>query len=220
MKNLGLIISQTKRSLSYLKILRKINIKLDVIIVYGNKIESLKKYNSFKSKIYYFKGKKISKLISNKILNLTTKNFIVSLYPGEIIKDKNLLKKKSLFHVHSGKLPEYKGSTIIYYSILNKKKIYCSVIKLSKNLDQGKVFFHKSFKAPANLNESSYNSFDNKIRSHTLKSFISKAPKLIKQKKSKHFENYFVIHPILRKIALDKKFKKKLSKYIKKNYIN
>lgn len=127
MKNLGLIISQTERSLSYLKILRKIDIKLDVIIVYGNKFESLKKFNSFKSKIYYFKGKKISKLISNKILSLATKNFIVSPYPGEIIKDENLLKKKSLFHVHPGKLPEYKGSTIIYYSILNKKKnlLFC-----------------------------------------------------------------------------------------------
>ena len=218
MKNLGLIISQTKRSLYYLKILRKINIKLDVIIVYGNKAESLKKYNYFKSKIYYFKSKKISKLISNKILSLTTKNFIVSPYPGEIIKDGNLLKKKSLFHVHPGKLPEYKGSTIIYYSILNKKKIYCSVIKLSKNLDQGKVFFRKSFIKPASLNESNYNSFDNKIRSLTIKSFISKAPKLIKQNKYKYFENYFIIHPILRKIAFDKKFRKKLSLYIKKNF--
>lgn len=218
MKNLGLIISQTKRSLSYLKILRKIDIKLDVIIVYGNKFESLKKFNSFKSKIYYFKGKKISKLISNKILSLATKNFIVSPYPGEIIKDENLLKKKSLFHVHPGKLPEYKGSTIIYYSILNKKKIYCSVIKLSKNLDQGKVFFRKSFITPASLNESNYNSFDNKIRSLTIKSFISKAPKLIKQNKYKYFENYFIIHPILRKVAFDKKFRKKLSLYIKKNF--
>ncbi len=218
MKNLGLIISQTERSLSYLKILRKIDIKLDVIIVYGNKFESLKKFNSFKSKIYYFKGKKISKLISNKILSLATKNFIVSPYPGEIIKDENLLKKKSLFHVHPGKLPEYKGSTIIYYSILNKKKIYCSVIKLSKNLDQGKVFFRKSFITPASLNESNYNSFDNKIRSLTIKSFISKAPKLIKQNKYKYFENYFIIHPILRKVAFDKKFRKKLSLYIKKNF--
>ncbi len=218
MKNLGLIISQTKRSLSYLKILRKIDIKLDVIIVYGNEAENLKKYNSFKSKIYYFKGKKMSNLISNKILSLATKNFIVSPYPGEIIKDENLLKKKNLFHVHPGKLPEYKGSTIIYYSILNKKKIYCSVIKLSKNLDQGKVFFRKSFITPASLNESNYNSFDNKIRSLTIKSFISKAPKLIKQNKYKYFENYFVIHPILRKISFDKKFKKKLSLYIKKNF--
>ena len=122
MKNLGLIISQTQRSLSYLKMLRKIDIKLDVIIVYGNKVESLKKYDSFKSKVYYFKSKKISKIISNKILNFATKNFIVSTYPGEIIKDENLLKKKNLFHVHPGKLPEYKGSTTIYYSILNKKK--------------------------------------------------------------------------------------------------
>jgi len=218
MKNLGLIISQTKRSLSYLKILKKIDIKIDVIIVYGNKVENLKKYNSFKSKIYYFKGKKISKLISNKILSLTTKNFIVSPYPGEIIRDENLLKKKSLFHVHPGKLPEYKGSTIIYYTILNKKKVYCSVIKLSKNLDQGKVFFRKSFITPASLNESDYNSFDNKIRSLTLKSFISKPPKLIKQNKYKYFENYFTIHPILRKIAFDKKFKKKLFLYIKKNF--
>ena len=218
MKNLGLIISQTQRSLSYLKILRKINIKLDVIIVYGNKVESLKKYNSFKSKVYFFKSKKISNKISNKILNSATKNFIVSTYPGEIIKDENLLKKKSLFHVHPGKLPEYKGSTTIYYSILNKKKIYCTVIKLSKNLDQGKVFFRKSFITPASLNESNYNSFDDKIRSLTLKSFISKAPTLIKQNKYKHFENYFIIHPILRKIAFDKKFKKKLSIYIKKNF--
>ena len=218
MKNFGVIISQTKRSISYVKILRKLNIKLDNIIVYGTKKKNLKQYKFFKTKIYFFKSNKISKKISKKILKLKTKNFIISTYPGEIIKNKNLLKKKNIFHIHPGKIPTYKGSTVIYYSILNKQKIYCTVIKLSEYLDEGKIFFKKSFPIPKNLNESNYDNFDTRIRSATLEKFFSITPKFPKKNKFKLVQNYFVIHPILRKIAVDKLFKKKLSKFLKKNF--
>jgi hypothetical protein len=52
------------------------------------------------------------------------KKIIYSGYPSYVIKNKNLLKQKILIHTHSGKLPEFRGSTTIFYSILLKKKIF------------------------------------------------------------------------------------------------
>ena len=63
--------------------------------------------------------------ISTYLKNSKSKLFLVSLYPGKkgVIKDQSLLKKKFFLHSHSGKLPEYKGSTTIYYSLLKEKNL-------------------------------------------------------------------------------------------------
>ena len=55
-----------------------------------------------------------------------TKNILTSLYPGEIFRNYNLLKK--FFHNHTGILPNYKGSTTIYYSILYEKKFIAQLL--------------------------------------------------------------------------------------------
>ena len=67
-----------------------------------------------------------SKLVVKKIIKSKFNNFIYSGYPGEIVK-KFMLNKKKFIHFHPGKLPEFKGSTTIFYSILLKKKIFVLV---------------------------------------------------------------------------------------------
>ena len=58
---------------------------------------------------------------------------------------------KNFIHCHPGKLPQYKGSTTIYYSILRENKIYCSAIVLNKNIDEGDVLFTEKFPIPNNI---------------------------------------------------------------------
>ena len=101
-----------------------------------NIILKIKKY--FNKNIKIFKSKKLSKKVCNFLLNLKENYIIYSSYPGDIIKNKQLL-KKNLLHSHSGKLPEFKGSTTIYYSILMLNRIFCSTIIMNENIDDGKI---------------------------------------------------------------------------------
>ena len=129
----------------------------------------------FKNKLDFLKIKTKSinsKIAIKKILSIKNKNFIFSGYPGEIVKNEILL-KKNFFHCHPGKLPEFKGSTTIYYTLLLKKDIYCSVIKISSKIDSGEIFYERKFNKPLNKIEIE-KKFDDKIKSITIFEFLKK----------------------------------------------
>lgn len=204
--NFQIIVSNTSRSLSYLKHL-KINELVPKKIIYLDNVSKTNSYRSilFEKKFFFpginikkFKSKEITSSIANYIINQKETYFIYSGYPGVIIKNNKVLRLKKLIHCHPGKLPEYKGSTTIYYSLIKEKKIYCSTIMLSKSLDGGKIFFAKKYPLPKKISEID-GVYDNYIRSmnliYVLKNF--KKIKLTKQAK-KNILPYFVIHPLLR----------------------
>ena len=113
---------------------------------------------------------------------------------------------KNFIHCHPGKLPQYKGSTTIYYSILRENKIYCSAIVLNKNIDEGDVLFTEKFPIPNNIFSIDKN-YDDKVRAITLVNTLKKINKLkLKKQKKNNYSHYFVIHPVLRSIVFKKKF--------------
>ena len=129
----SIIISNTSRSLSYLKGLKKNNLTPNEIfhIDNGSNIKISKQLKKVgltfnKVKMRCFKLPSLKKRVAKNILKSKTKNIIYSGYPGEIIKDQILLKNKNIIHSHPGKLPMFKGSTTIYYSLLESGKIFCS----------------------------------------------------------------------------------------------
>ena len=63
-------------------------------------------------------------MTSKYILRTPTRYYIYSGYPGVIIRDEEILKKKKIVHFHPGKLPDFKGSTTIYYSVLKERKYF------------------------------------------------------------------------------------------------
>ena len=134
-------------------------------------------------------------------LILYIKNLVFSGIPGYIIKDNLFLKKINLIHCHPGKLPKYKGSTTIYYTLLKNKKINCSSIILNNKLDSGKILLVKSFKLPTNI-KTIDKDYDDLIRSKTLISTLKNLKKLKTKKINNKVDNpYFVIHPVLRSIV-------------------
>ena len=139
------------------------------------------------------------------LIQLKTNLFVYSGYPGNIIKNKNLLKKKKLLHSHPGKVPYYKGSTPIYYSLLKSNKIHCSSIILKENLDNGPVLYIKEYPKPKEIRHIN-EKYDNFIRSENLIYVLNNFKKLRekKQKKNKIFP-YYVIHPILRSLVINYK---------------
>jgi methionyl-tRNA formyltransferase len=201
--------------------LNKKKISLTKIILLKDRKEKLlnkqiirlikKNNNNPKIKTFFIKNinnKKVTKFIKKQ----KEKLIIISLYPGSngIVKNKELLKRKKLLHSHPGKLPEYRGSTTIYYSLLKEKKIWCDSFFLNNKIDQGKVIYSKQYPIPKNI-YSIEKKYDSKIRSQNLiESLNVLKKKLIFQKNKKYFKeiisNYYIIHPILRFITF-KKFK-------------
>ena len=208
--NFSIIVSNNERSYEYLKLLiEKNRIPNYVIHLDYN-------YNIFKKKIIkLIKGKKIlykyfktnnidNKKIENFLISLKEKIIIYSGYAGRIIKTKSILKKKIFLHSHSGRLPDFKGSTTIYYSLLKNKKIFCTTFILNHLLDKGKILLIKKYSVLKNKKK--IDSYDNKIRAKNILTTLNNFDKLIKTKKKykDNFSPYYIIHPILRYIALNK----------------
>ena len=130
--------------------------------------------------------------------------FVYSGYSAKIIKNKSILKKKFFLHSHTGKLPKYKGSTTIYYSLIEEKKIYCTTFIMNSQIDKGEILLIKKY--PLLNNYKNIDNYDNKIRAknilYTLNNF-NKLKKNIKKYKD-NYSHYYIIHPILRYIALKK----------------
>ena len=214
-----LIISSTFRSLIYLKYFKKNNLLPKKIIFLKDKKESVinKKILSIflknkKIEPKTFKTKMINSLqVVNYIKKLKEKLFIVSLYAGAIgiIKNKMLLQKKLFLHSHPGKLPYYKGSTTIYYSLIKEKKIFCDTFFLNKKIDDGQIIVSKKYSIPKKIIKID-KEYDAKIRALNLIQAIKLLRdkkikfKKIKKKKNNTSSYYYIIHPVLRFLALNK----------------
>jgi methionyl-tRNA formyltransferase len=202
--NLSLICSVSKRSYEYLKVLLADKINPIMVIIYQknsvNKLLKSKIINLIKKKNLKYLDVSKTPINSDKMFNFlsnyTKKNILVSLYPGEIIKNKRLLEKKNLIHNHTGILPNYKGSTTIYYSILKERKIFCTTFIMNKSIDEGKVLYFSKYNFPNK--KMSIDEYDNKIRAKHFLNFL-KGKKNIKIKLNKGL--YYTIHPILRNLA-------------------
>ena len=200
----GAILSNTTRSLVYLSHLFKSKTIPKFIIIYSKKNINIKIKENIIKLGCNFKIIKSNDINSNNIKNAAMKSeintFIFSGYPGQIIKNKSFLKRFDLLHSHSGLIPRYKGSTTIYYSILNEKKIYCTTFIMNKNIDQGNILLIKKYNLPK---KNMIDSYDNEIRAKNLIMVInSNKKKIVKSKKVINNNSFFYkAHPILRNAA-------------------
>jgi len=79
---------------------------------------------------------------------------------NKIIKTSLLNKFKFSFNLHGGKLPNYRGASVINWQILNGEKfIYLSSLKVTEILDGGDIILEKKIK----INGKSYDELINKI---------------------------------------------------------
>ena len=206
--NFSLIIINNYRSLEYLKafIETKKNLNEIIFLQKGNK-KLKEKINLKLNKIKYKKLIKINKSsfdtkIEKLIIDSKEKKFIVSLPSGYFVRNKYLLSTKKLIHFHPGKLPEYAGATSIFYSLLKENKIFCSAIELNEKVDRGNIILTKEFSIPKNKKHLDL-IYDNKIRKETLKSLLIKSKYNSKKQKSNK-NHYYIAHPIIRKLAINK----------------
>lgn len=201
----GLLLSNTEKSYVYLKYLIANKIYPKKIYIYGNKklkklINLSNKLNSNIIEVDTINDKIFQKYLSEDSLKI----FIYSGYPGEIIKNEKLLKKKIIIHCHPGDLPKFRGSTTVFYSILFKNSVTYTVFRLSKKLDDGHVYYSNKIKLNKNF-LSNLNIKDYKNRIMFISKVISKKLRIKKKKKSKKkYLPYYVAHPIIRSLAFRK----------------
>ena len=133
------------------------------------------------------------------------KIFIYSGLPGVLLKEKLFTTNKKFLHSHGGFLPNFKGSTTNYYSLLEKNTISASSLFLNNKIDSGDVLKRFTTKIEKNKNLID-NIFDPMIRAKVLIDTVKDINKRNKIKFLKinenNSKNYYIIHPILKHIAI------------------
>ncbi|MEO8039877.1 MAG: methionyl-tRNA formyltransferase, partial [Betaproteobacteria bacterium] len=109
-------------------------------------------------------------------------------------------------HAHSGWLPGYRGSTTVYYGMLQEHECAASVLVLARGIDEGPVLARRRYALPpAGLDVDLL--YDPAIRAdlmcHVLAEIRSsgRLPAALATE-DETAETYFVIHPVLKHLAL------------------
>jgi methionyl-tRNA formyltransferase len=146
---------------------------------------------------------------TEKILELPQKTVIYSGPIGVILKDTILGCRKKFIHVHPGRLPRFRGSTTVYYSLIKEGKAGASAFFMDREIDNGPLIMQRDFPAFEKPEAIDY-FYDSYMRSQLLKEVLelyleSGDFATEEQSKSEETESYYVIHPILKSIAIYRK---------------
>jgi methionyl-tRNA formyltransferase len=108
-------------------------------------------------------------------------------------------------HVHPGRLPAYRGSTPMYYELLAEGRLTATALFLDEGIDTGTIVAAQGFAPPADLT-SIDQSFDPWMRAVLMRNVIRAmaAGEAVSGQPQEPGEGrtYFVIHPVLRHVAL------------------
>jgi methionyl-tRNA formyltransferase len=133
------------------------------------------------------------------------KYIIYSGFGGQLLKPRLFETGKKFLHVHAGRLPEYRGSTTIYYSLLMENRCWASAIFLTPEIDGGNVVAASSFPPPPPNVDIDY-IYDPYIRAMVLKKALEEYVKngefVERRQEPEKGNTYYVIHPVLKHIAL------------------
>ena len=228
--DVALIASDTHRTKAYIQMMIKEKLKPSMCLVYSDNkkklIEEAEGYtdsnvtNPFfcvDEPIIYSLNKAGIKycLMENKDINseemaevirpLPQKYLIYSGYGGYILKPHLFEMGKEFIHVHAGILPQYRGSTTVYYSMLQEKMIGATAIFLNENIDEGAIITAETFPLPSR-GENVDLIYEPYVRSQVLKLVLREYEKTgsvtANAQQNEDAQTYFVIHPVLKHLAL------------------
>jgi methionyl-tRNA formyltransferase len=139
------------------------------------------------------------------VRRLAPRLVIFSGYGGQIVGDRLIDLGVPLLHVHSGWLPEYRGSTTVYYSLLEERCCAASAIILDKQIDTGPVLARKHYPAPP-LGTDIDRRYDTAIRADllldVLRAYHATGRLDVELQQHGEGQTYYVIHPLLKHLAL------------------
>lgn len=158
-------------------------------------------------KIFYEKAAESNindESVITQIANRPEEVFIFSGFGGVLLRQGILGVGKKFLHVHGGYLPDFKGSTTNYYSLLSEDSMGASAIFLTREIDSGPILERKKFPSPPDR-ASVDHVYDSAARAKVLIDVLQ----VYKQHgkwdvlmENVGGETYHVIHPILKNIAI------------------
>ena len=131
------------------------------------------------------------------------KNFDFVIFTGGGILRKDILSSGTKFvHFHPGIVPEYRGSTCFYYSIIKENNCGVTAFVMNEGLDTGDVIYQKIFEKPNHVFiDDVYDSF---IRSETMVDVLknNQLEKKFKKQDQTSGNTFYIIHPVLKHISI------------------
>lgn len=145
-----------------------------------------------------------SEVIISKINSLEADIVIFAGYGGQLLSKEHFANNRQYLHCHPGWLPLERGSTTLYYSILNDRDLSVTAFFMTAEIDKGKMVIRNNYPQPKTLvNIDTW--VDNCLRAdclfQALEKIISGFEGFSKTKEEKE-EEFYVIHPLLKHIAL------------------
>jgi methionyl-tRNA formyltransferase len=223
-----LLLAQSARSLAYVQALNQAKVDVSSVIVYGDtqiNVNSTRNLHDPSTKLFcpnlsldlqqslamteWPIWQCDSKSLDNqallaKLSALSPDLIVYSGYGGQIV-PKVLLNIAPILHIHCGSLPEFPGSTTIYYQILKQQCCGASEILLDETIDTGPVLAKKTYPLPTFKMDIDY-LYDTMIRADLLVEVLTNIANYLPftryKKPSYHAAPYFVIHPLLKHIAI------------------
>ena len=140
------------------------------------------------------------------ILKKFPEKYFVYSGPGGTILSSELTSLKKFLHVHPGWLPNYKGSTTIYYSMLIEQQVAASIIIMSDQIDKGDILYRKKYVIDDSKADFDY-VVDPCVRAATLISLFEQwqknRPKTINHEED-IYPYFYIVHPMLKHLVLVK----------------
>jgi methionyl-tRNA formyltransferase len=126
--------------------------------------------------------------------------------PGGVILDAPVLTAGPRFlHCHAGRLPDYRGSTTVYYSLLDEGTCSVTAFIMTETLDGGPIVAQQTYPPPADP-ETLDLYYDPWIRAQLLADVLSeyraRGELDERPQRSDEGETYFIVHPVLKHLAL------------------
>lgn len=145
-------------------------------------------------------------LIVSEITKLQPKLIIYSGYGGQIVSSEVLKTSPAFLHMHAGWLPDYQGSTTLYYSILKERACGVSAILLNEKIDRGVIVKRSRYPLPPAGTDIDY-FYDGVVRADILIQVLKEWQKqgdFSEKIAQDHLSGtvYYVIHPVLKHLAL------------------
>ena len=131
--------------------------------------------------------------------------FIYSGFGGAILGKNILTIGKDFLHVHGGYLPDFKGSTSNYFSLIAESCLGASAIFLTDKIDGGPILHRRKFPPPQNrqLIEHRYDSAARaKVLVESIQKYLKNGEWEFELPSNSDGETYYIIHPVLKHLAI------------------
>lgn len=137
-------------------------------------------------------------------LKARPETYVIYSGPGGAILGKEILGLgKRFIHVHPGRLPDFRGSTTVYYQMLASATVGATAIFMEEKIDHGPVLAAREFPLPDKNEDLDYG-YDPRVRAEVLaealRRYVSEGA-FISSAQPQGGETYFIMHPVLRHIA-------------------